>query len=196
MEKTDEQLVGAYLAGEESAFSVLIDRYMRPLYGFVFQMVQNDAVTEDVIQETFIKAWKHVRRFDQKKSFKTWIFTIAKNTTFDFLKKKKALPFSWFQNEEGGNVLENISDESVHPEEILDREATTLELKEKLALLSPAYRTLLHLHYQLGFSLHETAVILSEPYNTIKSRHIRALQSLKKVFGGSASDGDNSSYSL
>ncbi len=196
MEKTDEQLVVAYLAGDDALFPLLVDRYMRSLYGFIFQMIQDDAATEDIIQETFIKVWKHLGRFDQKKSFKTWIFAIAKNTAFDHLKKKKTLPFSLFQNEENGNALENISDGSVHPEEILDREATAQELERKLLLLPPVYRTLLYLHYQQGFSLREIALVLSEPYNTIKSRHGRSLQALKRAFGqDNASQEDTLSYS-
>lgn len=182
MEETDEQLVADYLAGDEAVFALLLDRYMRSLYGFVFQMTRNESAAEDVVQETFIKVWKHLGRFDQKKSFKTWIFAIAKNTAYDFLKKKKTIPFSALQNEEGDSVLENISDGSPHPEDILDREATARDLEEKLATMTPAYRELLRLHYQLGFSLHEVSEVLGEPYNTIKSRHKRALQSLRNAF--------------
>ncbi len=182
MEETDEQLIVEYRAGNEAVFTVLLDRYMKPVYGFVMQMVRENEGAEDIVQETFIKAWKHLDRFDQNKSFKTWIFAIAKNTTFDWFKKKKTLPFAFFQNEEGESILENISDESIHPEEILDRETTARELKEKCMMLSPAYQTLLHLHYTLDFSLHEISQILDTSYNTIKSRHKRALESLRKTF--------------
>lgn len=182
MEETDEQLIANYKAGNEEAFVVLLDRYMKPLYGFALQMVRESEVAEDIVQEAFIKVWKHLDRFDQNKSFKTWIFAITKNTAFDSLKKRKTLPFSLFQNEEGESVLENISDGSPHPEEILDREATAHDLEEKLATLSPTYQILLHLHYRVGFSLHEVSHILGVPYNTIKSRHKRALEGLRKTF--------------
>lgn len=67
METTDEELVVAYLAGQEDVFPVLMDRYLRSLYGFVFQLVRSDSAAEDIVQETFIKTWKNLSRFDVKK---------------------------------------------------------------------------------------------------------------------------------
>lgn len=181
-EKSDEELVGRYLGGDQAAFAVLVDRYMRYLYNFVLQLVSDENAAEDIVQETFLKVWKHLSRFDQGKSFKTWIFAIAKNTAYDHLKKKKTLPFSVFENEEGENALENTPAENDHPEDVLDREATTEELDRKLTLLSPAYRSILMMCYRDDLSLHEIADVLGEPYNTIKSRHQRALRSLKQTF--------------
>lgn len=187
MEETDEQLVRAYRDGDEGAFTVLVDRYMKHLYHFVLQFVNDPAVAEDIVQETFVKAWKHLSRFEDNKSFKTWIFAIAKNTTYDALKKKKTLPFSLFIDEEGRNTLENTADQSPKVEDMLDLKATAQELTRVLSTLAPLYRSLLVLHYQEYFSLHEIAEILGEPYNTIKSRHQRALQALKKALPTPAS---------
>lgn len=182
MVETDEQLVRQYRQGDEAVFTVLVDRYMQYLFHFVRQFVNDSAIAEDIVQETFVKVWKNIHRFDESKSFKTWIFAIAKNTAYDFLKKKKSLPFSMFVDDEGRNALENIEDKTVGIETILDQETTAQELSQKLALLTPLYRSILVLHYQEHFSLHEIAHILGEPYNTVKSRHQRALQSLKKTF--------------
>lgn len=187
MERTDEQLVAAYLGGDETLFAVLVDRYMKHLYHFVLQFVNDPAVAEDIVQETFVKVWKHLPRFDETKSFKTWIFAIAKNTTYDALKKKKTLPFSLFVDKEGNNTLENRADESLQADDVLDLEATAQELTKALATIAPLYRALLVLHYQEYFSLHEIAEILEEPYNTIKSRHQRALRALKRAFTTPAS---------
>ncbi len=181
-EHSDEQVIAAYRTGDETAFSVLVDRYMNHLYHFVLQFVGDREAAEDIVQESFVKAWKHLSRFDQEKSFKTWLFAIAKNTAYDFLKKKKTLPFSVFENDEGENALENTPGEHEHPEDILDREATAEALEEKLSVLPERYRVLLRLRYQEDFSLHEVATILHEPYNTIKSRHQRALKRLKEAF--------------
>jgi RNA polymerase sigma-70 factor (ECF subfamily) len=182
VERSDEEVVASYLAGDQAAFSVLVDRYMNHLYNFVLQFVSDRAAAEDIVQDTFVKAWTHLGRFDRKKSFKTWLFAIAKNTAYDFLKKKKTLPFSLFENEEGENVLENTPGNDTDPGDILDREATSQELEVKLGLLSRPYQILLRLRYQEDFSLHEIAHILKEPYNTVKSRHQRALRQLQTVF--------------
>jgi RNA polymerase sigma-70 factor (ECF subfamily) len=143
--------------------------------------VSDRETAEDLTQEIFVKVWKNLKRFDQNKNFKTWLFAIAKNTTFDWLKKKKELPFSCFADEERNNILENIADEEILPDEILARNNLAEELENSLQKLPPLYRAVLLLHYRENFSLHEIAEILNEPYNTIKSRHQRGLGKLKEL---------------
>ena len=93
-DQTDEEIIKLYKNGEEWAFRLLIDRYTSPLYNFIARFIGQDN-TPDLVQETFIKAWKNLNRFKiEKASFKTWLFTIAKNTALDFLRKKKSLNFS------------------------------------------------------------------------------------------------------
>ncbi len=197
MIETDEQLVSAYLRGNDAAFTVLVDRYMKHLYHFARQLVGENQAAEDIVQDTFLKAWKNLKRFDRTKSWKTWIFAIAKNTAYDALKKKKTLPFSSFKNEAGLNMLENTPLDEVHPDELLDRELTVQTLDQGLQQLHPDHRVILVLRYQDDFSLHEIATILKEPYNTVKSRHQRALRSLKQVLKRSnASESSTLSYSL
>ena len=89
------------------------------------KMWETPADAEDITQEVFVKVWKNIKKFDQSKSFKPWIFQIAKNTSIDFLRKKKSIPFSRFENEKGQNVLadnivakplnliENLSDKKI-----------------------------------------------------------------------------------
>jgi len=177
----DNQLVKNYLEGNDEAFEELVKKYLKPIYNFLYRLTNNQVVAEDLAQDTFLKVWKNIRRFDQSRSFKTWIFTIAKNTAFDYFKKKKELPFSTFTDEEGESWLENIADENILPGEILERKNIAEELEEILKKLPVHYRTILLLHYKEDFSLHEIAEILSEPYNTVKSRHQRALSRLKKA---------------
>ncbi|TSA45278.1 sigma-70 family RNA polymerase sigma factor [bacterium] len=177
----DNQLVKNYLEGNDEAFEELVKKYLKPIYNFLYRLTNNQVVAEDLAQDTFLKVWKNIRRFDQSRSFKTWIFTIAKNTAFDYFKKKKELPFSTFTDEEGESWLENIADENILPGEILERKNIAEELEEILKKLPVHYRTILLLHYKEDFSLHEIAEILSEPYNTVKSRHQRALSKLKKA---------------
>ena len=197
MIETDEQLVSAYLRGNDAAFTVLVDRYMKHLYHFARQLVGENQAAEDIVQDTFLKAWKNLKRFDRTKSWKTWIFAIAKNTAYDALKKKKTLPFSSFKNEAGLNMLENTPLDEVHPDELLDRELTVQTLDQGLQQLHPDHRVILVLRYQDDFSLHEIATILKEPYNTVKSRNKRALRSLKQVLKRSnASESSTLSYSL
>ncbi|MFA6919366.1 MAG: sigma-70 family RNA polymerase sigma factor, partial [Patescibacteria group bacterium] len=95
-EYLDEQLVQQYLSGDEKSLEVLIQKYLKPIYNFVYRYVGDMANAEDLTQEVFVKVWKNIKKFDRKKSFKTWIFCIAKNTAFDYLRKKKSIPLSNF----------------------------------------------------------------------------------------------------
>lgn len=182
MDKSDKQIIKEYLSGDEAAFSELVKKYLKPVYNFIFRLVNDRDVAEDLTQDTFVKVWKNFHRYNQARSFRTWLFTIAKNTTFDYFKKKKEIPFSRFMDEEGESWLENIEDENFLPDEILERKNLAEEFEKILSKIPLYYRVILLLHYKEEFSLHEIAEILDEPYNTIKSRHQRGIIKLKKFF--------------
>src|SRR3989338_146778 len=95
-DRSDQQLIADYLTGDEKSLKILYGRYLKPIYSFVYRYVGGGQDVEDVTQDAFVKVWRNLKKFDQNKSFKTWIFSIAKNTAIDFLKKKKAIPFSEF----------------------------------------------------------------------------------------------------
>ena len=181
MENNDEKLVAEFLLGDEKAFELLLNRYLKHVYNFIYQFTKDASVSEDLTQETFIKAWKNLGKFDQEKKFKVWLFTIAKNSAYDWLKKKKTITFSFFENEDGSNVLENIEEDKILATEILERAEIAKELEDKLLEIPEKYRMILVLKYKEDFALNEIAQILKIPYNTIKSSHKRALLSLKKV---------------
>lgn len=181
MEQNMSQSIEQALLGDEQAFALLVHTYLPPLYNFVFLIMREKDASEDVVQEAFIKAWKHLKRFDPNQNFKTWLYTIAKNTAFDHLKKKKPLPFSLFEDAEGHLPFEKDLVEASDVFSELAQEEALLLLEQALAKIPVLYRTLLVLVYREDFDLHEAARILGEPYNTIKSRHQRALQKLKAV---------------
>ena len=179
MAMNDQELVQNFLAGDDTAFEKLLKRYLKPVYNFLYRITNNSSVIDDLAQETFIKAWKNIHRFDQSKNFKVWLFAIAKNTAYDFLKKKKTIPFSFYTSEEGDNRLEKISDGQMQPQELMVKSDLAQEIEKKLKKLPAHYRSILILHYKEDFSLNEIAVILRKPYNTIKSQHSRALRYFK-----------------
>lgn len=177
----DKKLIEEFIGGNDYSFEKLLEKYLKPVFNFIYQLAGDFHVAEDLTQETFIKSWKHIKKFDMEKSFKTWIFTIAKNTTYDYFKKKKTIPFSNFVDEEGNNQLENMSDGNILPDEILERKNIAEELEKKINNIPQHYRVILLLRYKEDLSLQEIAAILDRPYNTIKSGHARALRSLKKL---------------
>lgn len=182
MIRTDEQLIADYLAGDREALEILIRRHLKPVYSFVCRYVGDAAETDDVTQDAFVRAWRALKKFDRTKKFKTWLFAIAKNAALDALKKKRAVPFSEFENEGGENMLaKTLADPALLPTEILERADIAKALSTALEALSPDYRMVLFLRYNDHFNFREIAESLGEPLHTIKSRHRRALVQLKKL---------------
>ena len=98
-EKTDEILIVEYVGGNEAAFATLVERHLQTVYSFVLRFVGNKEEAEDISQETFLKAWKSIAKYDAASSkFKTWVLRIARNTAIDHLRKKKHIPFSAFSD--------------------------------------------------------------------------------------------------
>jgi len=178
---TDEQLVIDYLKGNEVALEILIKRYLKPVYSFIFRFVGNGQGTEDITQEVFIKAWRNLKKFKYEYKFKTWIFTIAKNTCLNWQKKKRTIPFSILDNEdEGFSFAETIKDPVLLPNELLERQDITAALDKTLENLLPKYRMVLFLRYNDHFTFREIAEILEESIDTIKTRHRRGIAILRK----------------
>lgn len=177
----DQQIITEYLKGNEAAFSLLVGKYTQPIFSFIFQLVGNQAVAEDLTQECFVKVWKNLSRYNQTASVKTWIYIIARNTAYDYLKKKKEVTFSQFIDDEGNNPLEAIDDENPLPDELMEKKDLAEQIEKKLQQLPANYRVLLLMHYREDFSLSEIALIFGKSYNTIKSQHHRALVSLRKI---------------
>lgn len=183
--RSDEQLIADYLKGDQPSLEVLIKRYIKPIYSFACRYVNDTEATEDITQEVFVKAWRHIKKFDQSKSFKTWIFSIAKNTAMDFLKKKKTIPFSAFDTENGNAVTDKLADPSSLPQILLERSGAAQMLNAAREKILPKYGTVLSMHYNERLNFREIAEKLGEPLNTIKSRHRRALILLKRFFAAS-----------
>ena len=180
--RSDEQLLADYLKGDEKSLEILIQRYLKPIYSFVYRYVGSGQEAEDITQEVFIKTWRNLRKFDRSRSFKTWIFSIAKNTAIDFLRAKKEVIFSELDAPDGENTFaDTIIDSSPLPPELIEREDIKQALAEAMEKISPSYRPVLYLRYNDHFTFREIAEILEEPLDTIKSRHRRALIMLKKL---------------
>lgn len=181
-ELPDEQLIGNYLSGTDETLPVLFQRYLKPVYNFVHRYVGSAGDAEDITQDVFVAVWKNLRRFDQQKKFKTWIFTIAKNTSLNWIKKKKPVLFSRFENDEGENMLaETVADTLPLPDELAEQKNIAERISAVMGRLSPASHAVLLLRYNDHFTFQEIAESLQESIHTVKSRHRRALLKLKEL---------------
>src|SRR3989344_4931997 len=155
-EKTDKQLVSEYLDGKESALGELIERHLKPVYNFVHQAANNAQDAQDITQETFIKAWKNLKRYDPNQNFKTWLFTIARNTAIDALRKKKNWVFSDFEIADGKNpFLDTLADPAPLPDELAARAERQTLFESALGKLSLAYQEVFTLRHESDLTFDE-----------------------------------------
>jgi RNA polymerase sigma-70 factor, ECF subfamily len=159
---------------------LIISQYLNPVYNYTFRIVNDKSEAEDITQEVFVKVWKNLDKYDESKNFKTWLFTIARNTTIDFLRKRKNISFSELGDDEK-TFEENITDTEPLPDEIFMRKELGKELENALSKMRPDFREIILLHYTENMTFEEISVIVGKPLNTVKSHHLRGLSALRKL---------------
>jgi len=182
MEKEDSKLIANYLDGDENSFRALVLKYIKPIYGFSFRFTGNKNDSEDIVQNVFIKVWKNLKKYNKEQNFKTWIFTIARNTIFDYLRKKKEIVFTDLENEIGENeIINNLENAEISLEELASDKERIEKIKNCIKKLSKENQEILILRYENDFSFAEISEILEKPENTIKSIHRRAVLKIKEL---------------
>jgi RNA polymerase sigma-70 factor (ECF subfamily) len=182
MNKTDEQLISDYLEGDEQSLGVLIDRYLLNTYNFAYKLTNDRQAANDVTQESFIKAWKNIRKYRQGSNFQNWLLTLTKNTAIDWLRKRKDLSFSAFENEKGVNIFtETLVDNKPSPLELLAQAEDDIFVQELLKEINPLYKDVLTLRYSSDFTFEEIGKLLKRPLHTVKSQHRRALVAIRRL---------------
>src|SRR5438876_9420552 len=89
MEKSDATAVADVRAGDPDAFRVLVERHSRSIFRLAFRMTGNEQDAEDLVQETFLRAYKQLHRFDGRAAFGTWLYRIAANCSLDLIRVRK-----------------------------------------------------------------------------------------------------------
>jgi len=177
-----QKLIEEVKQGKEYAFKVLMERYQPGIYKMIYQIIKNREETEDIVQETFIKAFNSINSYNNKYAFSTWLYKIAYNHSIDTIRKRKLKTFSIdkpikFQK---GEIKQEIRDESFIPDkEIMNRESINNILKQ-IESLPEKYRKALVLRHQEDYSYEEISKMLSIPIGTVKARIFRAREILKK----------------
>jgi len=186
MEITDVELINKYLKkGDEKSLEEIVRRYLPVVFNLSRRYVGRTEDAADIAQETFVKVWKNINKFDLTKSFKSWILTIARNTAIDWLRKNKDIPVSVYQtNQEYENtedMLVSIPDSTPSALEWMFRSELKQNLETGLNQLPTFYRSVIKLRHEEDLSFKEIAARLKEPLNTIKSRYRRGLARLKGI---------------
>lgn len=177
----DADLVAAALDGSQEAYGELLRRFERPVFSLVARMVRDPALAEDLAQEAFIKAFRHLDTYDHSRRFSSWLFKIAHNTTLDHLRRRglDTVPLEKPAAEEGGGLASVLTDpESRSPEALAQRGDLAAALSRAVGELRPDYREVVVLRYQEGLSYQEIADVADLPLGTVKTHIHRARKEL------------------
>lgn len=174
----DAGVVGAFLAGEERAFQELVDRYQTRLLNFVYRTIGDRDRAEDLVQEVFIRVYRHIGRFDRSKKFSTWIYTIASNLAKNELRNRSRNPLVLFQAirarfEDEERPLQ-FEDTQYKPDDLFRKRHLREMVERAVAELPVHHREVFVLRELEGKSYEEIAEITGVNLGTVKSRLNRA----------------------
>jgi RNA polymerase sigma-70 factor (ECF subfamily) len=176
MQITDQELVGKYLAGDQTALEALVERHLQSIYNFALRQIGDKEGASDVSQEVFIKAWKNIKRYDKAQSFKTWIMAIARNSSIDWLRRRRHIRFSDLDNKYSEETFEEgLVDSEPLPDEVYEKGEAKGVIDILLAELSPDQRLAVILRHMDHYTFEEISEIAGKPVNTVKSHYRRAL---------------------
>jgi len=181
---TDDQLVEAYLAGSSEAFAILYERYVNRVYDFVARLVGDREVAADVTQETFVKALTSLRARRFHGSLRAWLFTIARNTAVDHLRRQRTTTFSRLTTPEGEEWEPELpaTGPEAEPEQAVQR-AELAELVWQAARgLNPNDYALLDLSLRQDLTPAEVAQAVGARRGAINTRLSRLRDALEESF--------------
>lgn len=161
---------------------VIVKAYLKPVYGFVCRLSGDVNEADDITQDVFLKVWKNLDRYNPKQDFKIWLFAIARNTTIDWLRRKRPLLFSSLnRNEEVDDFADNLVDNEPLPAKLFEQAELAQILTTALAKLSFDQRTVILLHIEQELTFESIAKIVRRPLNTVKSQYRRGLLALRQI---------------
>jgi len=174
----DSALVACFLAGERRAFTELAERYHVRLLNFIYRTIGDRDRAEDLVQETFIRIYRHLHRFDQSRKFSTWAYTIASNLAKNELRNRSRNPLVLFQtikkNWEADHRPLEWEDNTYRPDDLF-RKRHLRELVEKaVSQLPEHHRVVFVLREMEGKTYEEISEITGVNLGTVKSRLNRA----------------------
>ena len=181
----DSAVVTAFLGGEERAFQELVERYQTRLLNFIYRTIGDRERAEDLVQEVFIRVYRHLHRFDRSKKFSTWAYTIASNLAKNELRNRSRNPLVLFQaitkNWQDEDRPLQFEDETTRPDDLYRKRHLRQLVEQATAQLPEHHREVFVLRELEGKSYEEIAEITSCNLGTVKSRLNRARTSFAEI---------------
>ena len=184
MEYIEHRLIALSKNGDQSAFGEIVEMYRDKIFNMASRILKGSMESDDVVQETFIRFYLNIYRFDESKPLSAWLYRIGKNVCLDILRKRRThLPLDEPQDEDGLRRHELIPCQYPTPEEAaLQSESRTL-VAEMIESLPQKFKPLFVGQYVHGMTLEEISRAVNLPVNTVKSRMSRGRSFLKRKWG-------------
>jgi RNA polymerase sigma-70 factor (ECF subfamily) len=177
----DQQLVDRVLSGDKRAFELLVLKYQRKLMRLVLYFVKDHAEAEDVVQETFIKAYRALTKFRGDSAFYTWLYRIGVNTSKNYLmSQSRRAPTSTETNSQDAEIFDDAGGlrESTTPESVLASKQLAETVNNAMNALPEELRVAIALREIEGLSYDEIAELMNCPIGTVRSRIFRAREAI------------------
>jgi RNA polymerase sigma-70 factor (ECF subfamily) len=171
-QKIEAEIVVRVLKGDRQAYAMLVDAYKSPIYNLAYRMTGSSDDADDLTQETFIRAYQYLWRYDTRRKFFTWLYTLALNLIRSHFKKNK---YNKSSEELSAHLL---ADKNPSPEtELIE----TQEISVYLLRLEDESRALLIMKFHQGLTFEEIAQITGKSLSAVKMSIYRGLESIKKM---------------
>jgi RNA polymerase sigma factor (sigma-70 family) len=172
---SEEELVGLLQIQDQHAFSYLYDNYAAALTGVINRMVQDDQLTEDILQETFVKIWNNFKQYDASKGrLFTWMINITRNLTIDTLRSKGYKKQQKISADE--NIVSSFRDKNFNTDQF-----DSIGLRKQVQTLKPDQKIIIDLAYFGGYTQEEISKEMKIPLGTVKTRMRSAIMELRKI---------------
>src|SRR3954462_13504646 len=185
-EVSDQDLVHLCQNGDTEAFDQLVGRYRTRVFGMIYNMVHSEQDAWDLAQDSFLNAWKSIKRFRGRSSFATWIYRIVMNVTIDWLRKKQVKgEVSEFddsiQLKEVEPASKTVPKSEALPHEMIERREIRARIDKAIAQLSPEQRAVILMKEIEEMQYHEIADALGCSIGTVMSRLFYARKKLQNT---------------
>ena len=184
-EVEDIELVKRSQTGDMRAFDALVTRYRGRVYAMTYHLVQNETEAWDLAQEAFIKAWRAIAGFKLDASFYTWLYRIAHNVTYDWLRKRKIQGDGEFDDERTDHRVaagaETVPTACAAPDVAMKRAELGERIQNAIAQLSPDHRQAVVLREVEGLSYEEIAEVMGSSIGTVMSQLFYARKKLQEL---------------
>lgn len=181
MDYGDDAALERARGGDRDAFRVLVERHAPAVFRLAYRMTLNETDAEDMVQETFLRAWREIRRFDGRAAFATWLHRICANRTVDFLRSRNRWQTAAAGPEQDRDPFRHLPSSEPSPERAARSAEAGARLEPALAALSEIERAAFVMRHYEGLPFEEIAGVLGVQPGAARHSVFRAVRKLRQA---------------